>query len=220
MGRRDRRGTGSRSAGCLIRPTFRPPIGGAGLRDLVRATPPRDGLLERLDLRADRGRHPEPGSEAVEGLQPHPGDVRRPRSRRALTTPAAARRPNAAIVTPPAVSAKMPSVRARTPTASTISSSVTDSSEPPLRRTSSSAKWPSAGAPIASDFAIASGYRTVLLLSSRGGMPRRLQSPAGGGEPRVPRHPSSLRRPRRQELAPRFTGVAEASQGLSLHLSG
>ena len=57
----------------------------------------------------------------------------------ARTTPLAASFESVPIVTPPAVSVKMPSVRASSPTASTISSSVTCATAPPDSRTSCSA---------------------------------------------------------------------------------
>src|SRR5215472_8754191 len=59
--------------------------------------------------------------------------------------------------TPPAVSAKIPSVAASRPIASTISSSDTSAIAPPVRRTVSSTYGPSAGSPIASDLAIVAG---------------------------------------------------------------
>ena len=62
-----------------------------------------------------------------------------------------------AVVTPPAVSVKMPVVSASSWMPSTISSSVTASIDPPVLRARSSAKTPSAGLPIASDFAIVCG---------------------------------------------------------------
>ena len=62
-----------------------------------------------------------------------------------------------AVVTPPAVSVKMPVVWASRLMPSRISSSVTESTEPPERRARSSAYGPSAGFPIASDLAIVSG---------------------------------------------------------------
>ncbi len=61
------------------------------------------------------------------------------------------------MVTPPAVSAKMPSVRASSPMPSMISSSVTAAHEPPERRMVSRAYQPSAGLPMASDLAIVRG---------------------------------------------------------------
>ena len=61
------------------------------------------------------------------------------------------------MVTPPAVSVKMPVVSASRRMPARISSSVTASIAPPLRRASSSAYGPSAGLPIASDLAIVSG---------------------------------------------------------------
>lgn len=62
-----------------------------------------------------------------------------------------------ATVTPPAVSAKMPSVRASSRMPSTTSSSVTSSIAPPVRLTTSSTYGPSAGLPIASDRAMVFG---------------------------------------------------------------
>jgi hypothetical protein len=61
------------------------------------------------------------------------------------------------MVTPPAVSAKIPSVRARSPIASTTSSSVTEAQEPPLSRMACRAYQPSAGLPMASDLAMVLG---------------------------------------------------------------
>src|SRR3954464_13011815 len=52
-----------------------------------------------------------------------------------------------AIVTPPAVSAKIPVVRARSRMPCTISSSPTRPTEPPVRRMASSADGPAAGVP-------------------------------------------------------------------------
>src|SRR5215469_189560 len=60
-------------------------------------------------------------------------------------------------VTPPAVSPKMPWVRASSRMESTTSSSETSAIAPPVRRTTSSTYGPSAGLPIASDLAIVSG---------------------------------------------------------------
>ena len=71
--------------------------------------------------------------------------------------PEAASLHSVAMVTPPAVSAKMPSVRASRPMASITSSSVTAAHEPPVRRMTSSAYQPSAGLPMASDLAIVLG---------------------------------------------------------------
>ena len=68
------------------------------------------------------------------------------------------------MVTPPAVSAKMPSVRASSLMPSRISSSVTAAKAPPEERTASSAYQPSAGLPMASDLAIVAG-RTGLMAS-------------------------------------------------------
>src|SRR3954454_9149957 len=62
-----------------------------------------------------------------------------------------------ATVTPPAVSANTPSVRASSWIPSTISSSLTSAIAPPVRRTTSSAYGPSAGLPMASDFAMVDG---------------------------------------------------------------
>src|SRR5690606_23945259 len=61
-------------------------------------------------------------------------------------------------VTPPAVSAKMPSVRASSLIASTTCSSVTSSTAPPVRRAMSRTEGPSAGLPMASDLAMVSGF--------------------------------------------------------------
>ncbi len=71
--------------------------------------------------------------------------------------PEAASLASVAMVTPPAVSAKIPSVRASSPMASTTSSSVTAAHEPPDRRMTSRAYQPSAGLPMASDLAIVWG---------------------------------------------------------------
>ena len=62
-----------------------------------------------------------------------------------------------ATVTPPAASVKIPVVCARSRIPSRISSSDTESIEPPVRRARSRAYGPSAGSPIARDFAIVSG---------------------------------------------------------------
>ena len=75
-----------------------------------------------------------------------------------LMVPARASLASTATVTPPAVSAKMPSVRASRRMPSTISSSVTAATAPPERRTSSRAYVPSAGLPIASDLAMPLGF--------------------------------------------------------------
>ncbi len=61
-------------------------------------------------------------------------------------------------VTPPAVSAKMPSVRASSLIASTTCSSLTSSTAPPVRRAMSSTYGPSAGLPMASDLAMVFGF--------------------------------------------------------------
>src|SRR6266542_5169425 len=63
-----------------------------------------------------------------------------------------------ATVVPPAVSVKMPSVRASSWMPSTTCSSVTSSTTPPVRRTTSRTYGPSAGLPMARDFAIVSGF--------------------------------------------------------------
>lgn len=62
-----------------------------------------------------------------------------------------------ATVTPPAVSAKTPSVRASSRMPSTISASLTCPIAPPVRRTASRTYGPSAGLPIANDRAMVSG---------------------------------------------------------------
>lgn len=62
-----------------------------------------------------------------------------------------------ATVTPPAVSANMPSVRASSRMPSTTSSSETSSTAPPVRLTTSSTYGPSAGLPMASERAMVSG---------------------------------------------------------------
>ena len=71
--------------------------------------------------------------------------------------PEAASLHSVAMVTPPAVSAKIPSVRASRPMASMISASVTAAHEPPVWRMTSRAYQPSAGLPMASDLAIVLG---------------------------------------------------------------
>jgi hypothetical protein len=68
-----------------------------------------------------------------------------------------------AIVTPPAVSVKIPSVRARSFMPSMISASVTADIPPPLCRTTSRAKYPSAGFPMASDLAMVSGFTGLIV---------------------------------------------------------
>src|SRR5438105_624688 len=78
----------------------------------------------------------------------------------ARMTPCPASWASAPMVTPPAVSVKIPSVRARRPTASTMSSSDTSATAPPDFRHSWSAYHPSAGSPMASDFAMVCGRRT------------------------------------------------------------
>src|SRR6202050_4810891 len=65
--------------------------------------------------------------------------------------------PRLAMVPPPAVSAKMPSVRASSPMASMTSPSVTAAHEPPVRRSTSRAYQPSAGLPMDSDLAMVLG---------------------------------------------------------------
>src|ERR1035441_5493049 len=62
------------------------------------------------------------------------------------------------MVTPPAVSAKIPSVRASRRIPSRTSSSVTDAHDPPDLRMTSSAYQPSAGLPMASDLAMVDGF--------------------------------------------------------------
>ena len=61
------------------------------------------------------------------------------------------------MVTPPAVSAKIPSVRASSSIPSMTSSSVTEAQDPPEDRMASSAYQPSAGLPMARDLAMVSG---------------------------------------------------------------
>ena len=73
------------------------------------------------------------------------------------TAPEAASLDRVAMVTPPAVSAKMPSVRASSPMASITSSSVTAAQDPPVLRMTSRAYQPSAGLPMASDLAMVLG---------------------------------------------------------------
>ena len=62
-----------------------------------------------------------------------------------------------AVVTPPAVSVKIPVVWASSLIPSMISASLTASIEPPVRRARSSAYGPSAGLPMANDLASVSG---------------------------------------------------------------
>src|SRR5437667_380044 len=71
--------------------------------------------------------------------------------------PACASLASTPTVTPPAGSVKMPSVRARRRTASTISSSVTASTTPPVSRAMRTTYGPSEGLPIAIDRAMVSG---------------------------------------------------------------
>src|SRR6185312_8752902 len=73
------------------------------------------------------------------------------------SAPAAMSLRRVATTTPPAVSAKIPVVRASSSIPSRISSSSTSAIAPPVRRTASSAYGPSAGLPIASDFAMPVG---------------------------------------------------------------
>src|SRR5690606_26050736 len=73
------------------------------------------------------------------------------------SVPAASSLRSTPVVTPPAVSAKMPSVRASSRIESTISGSLTCSTAPPVRRQTSSTYGPSAGLPMASDLAMVSG---------------------------------------------------------------
>src|SRR3954463_12852245 len=63
-----------------------------------------------------------------------------------------------ATVTPPAVSAKTPVVRARSRIPCTISASPTRPTEPPVRRIASSAYGPSAGFPMFSDLGMPKGF--------------------------------------------------------------
>ena len=72
-------------------------------------------------------------------------------------SPRSASLASVAVVTPPAVSVKMPVVSASSRMPARISSSETASTAPPVRRASSTAYGPSAGLPIASDLAIVSG---------------------------------------------------------------
>ena len=74
------------------------------------------------------------------------------------TTPWLTSLARVAMVTPPAVSAKMPSVRASSWIPSITSSSVTEAQEPPDLRMASSAYHPSAGLPMASDLAMVFGF--------------------------------------------------------------
>ncbi len=71
--------------------------------------------------------------------------------------PSASSRARTPTVTPPAVSPKMPSVRASSRMPSTIRSSSTSATAPPVRRQVSSTYGPSAGLPMASDLAMVSG---------------------------------------------------------------
>src|SRR4051812_37411019 len=72
-------------------------------------------------------------------------------------SPRSASLASVAVVTPPAVSVKMPVVSASSRMPARISSSVTLSMPPPLRLARSTAYGPSAGLPMASDLAIVSG---------------------------------------------------------------
>ena len=72
-------------------------------------------------------------------------------------SPRSASLASVAVVTPPAVSVKMPVVSASSRMPARISSSVTASMPPPVCCASSTAYGPSAGLPIASDLAIVSG---------------------------------------------------------------
>ena len=72
-------------------------------------------------------------------------------------SPRSASLASVAVVTPPAVSVKMPVVSASRRMPARISSSVTESTPPPVLRASSTAYGPSAGLPMASDLAIVSG---------------------------------------------------------------
>src|SRR5881392_2289512 len=79
------------------------------------------------------------------------------------SSPKAPRRASAfavATTTPPAGSARTPSVLARSAQPSSTSSSLTDPADPPLARMISTDPSPSAGAPIASDRATVTGPRT------------------------------------------------------------
>jgi hypothetical protein len=73
-------------------------------------------------------------------------------------TPCSTSRLRFAIVTPPAVSVKMPSVEASSSIPSRISRSVHHSIAPPVCRLTCSANMPSAGFPIASERAIVWGF--------------------------------------------------------------
>ena len=99
--------------------------------------------------------------------------------------PEAASLHRVAMVTPPAVSAKIPSVRASSPMASITSSSVTAAHEPPVRRITSSAYQPSAGLPMASDLAIVLGFtgRMASVPSQEGGGHRRAAFGLGPRDP-------------------------------------
>ena len=138
-----------------------PPVYGrriVGMRTetLTRGPPARrrHGTLRTGGDRDGGGRH---GHDGVQGLEPVAGVEDRPSRRPGR----AARRPAAccsvATVTPPAVSAKMPSVSASSWMPATISSSETSAMAPPVRRATSMAYGPSAGLPIASDLAMVSG---------------------------------------------------------------
>src|SRR5215468_1471383 len=73
------------------------------------------------------------------------------------STPSASSRRSTPRVTPDAVSPKIPSVAASMRMASTTSASPTSATTPPVRRTTSSTYGPSAGLPMASDFAMVAG---------------------------------------------------------------
>ena len=94
--------------------------------------------LERAERRLDGRGRPDHAGDRVQGLQAVAGVEDRPSRRpgRADRWPAACAA--RATVTPPAVSAKMPSVRASSLMPSTTSSSLTSSTAPPVRRVTSS----------------------------------------------------------------------------------
>ena len=104
------------------------------------------------------------------------------RSRR--TRPASSAPPT---VTPPAVSANTPVVRASSRMPSRISSSSTAAIAPPVVRTASSAYGPSAGLPMLSDFAMPVGLTGIDLVDAR----RRTRSRSASSPPTAHRTPST-----------------------------
>ena len=95
----------------------------------LRRHAPRDARLERLDRRLDLV-HREALAHRVERLQALAGDAPRRRARRRRSSPRSASFASTAVVTPPAVSVKIPVVSASRRMPARISSSVTDSTDP------------------------------------------------------------------------------------------